>query len=41
VDIGTKIVIHLKAENSEYANEATIKEVVKKYSNFVGTDVRY
>jgi TNF receptor-associated protein 1 len=40
VEIGTKIIIHLKPEDSEFANESTIKDVVKKYSNFVGSDVR-
>lgn len=39
VAIGTKIVIHLRPEDAEFSNEATIKDVVKKYSNFVGTDV--
>jgi len=38
-EIGTKIVIHLKPEDSEFADETTVKDVVKKYSNFVGSDV--
>ena len=41
MDVGTKIVIHLRPEDAEFANEATIKDVVKKYSNFVGTDVMW
>jgi len=32
-------VIHLKPEDSEFADETTVKDVVKKYSNFVGSDV--
>lgn len=36
VDVGTKIVIHLKPECREFADENRIREVVKKYSNFVG-----
>lgn len=32
---GTKIVIHLKEDCKEFANEDRVKEVVTKYSNFV------
>jgi len=32
---GTKIVLHLKEDASEFASESKVKEVVKKYSNFV------
>lgn len=36
VDVGTKIVIHLKPESREFADEDRVRDVVKKYSNFVG-----
>jgi TNF receptor-associated protein 1 len=36
---GTKIVISLKKEDAEYSDETTIRDIIKKYSNFVGTDV--
>jgi len=39
VQPGTKIVLTLKTEDAEFANEDTVKEIIKKYSNFVGTDV--
>ncbi|KAG6924372.1 TNF receptor associated protein 1, partial [Chelydra serpentina] len=32
---GTKIIIHLKEECKEFANEDRVKEVVTKYSNFI------
>ncbi|KAM9456775.1 heat shock protein 75 kDa, mitochondrial [Clarias gariepinus] len=32
---GTKIVLHLKTECKEFSSEDRVKEVVKKYSNFV------
>ncbi|XP_075420475.1 heat shock protein 75 kDa, mitochondrial [Tenrec ecaudatus] len=32
---GTKIIIHLKADCREFANEARVRDVVTKYSNFV------
>jgi len=38
-EVGTKILIHLKDEDSEFADENIVKDVIKKYSNFVGTDV--
>ncbi|CAH1114223.1 unnamed protein product [Psylliodes chrysocephalus] len=37
VQNGTKIVIHLKADCREFADEDTIKNVINKYSNFVGS----
>ncbi|KAL7010873.1 hypothetical protein ACKWTF_013988 [Chironomus riparius] len=39
VAVGTKIVIHLKAECREYAEEDRIRDVIKKYSNFVGSPI--
>ncbi len=32
---GTKIILHLKEEQTDYLNEAKIKEVVKKHSEFI------
>lgn len=39
VDVGTKIVIHLKPECREFADEDRLRDVVKKYSNFVGSPI--
>lgn len=39
VDVGTKIVIYLKPDSREFADENKIREVVKKYSNFVGSPI--
>jgi TNF receptor-associated protein 1 len=39
VQRGTKIVVHLRGECQEFAKEDLIKEVVKKYSNFVGVPI--
>lgn len=39
VEVGTKIVIQLKPECREYADEERIRTVVKKYSNFVGSPI--
>lgn len=36
---GTKILIHLKSDCREYADEDKIREVIKKYSNFVGSAI--
>jgi TNF receptor-associated protein 1 len=36
VQVGTKIIIHLKNDCREYADENRIRDVIKKYSNFVG-----
>ncbi|XP_037363599.1 heat shock protein 75 kDa, mitochondrial [Talpa occidentalis] len=35
VRTGTKIIIHLKSDNREFASEARVRDVVTKYSNFV------
>lgn len=35
-DRGVKIVMHLKEELSEYADETRIKHLIERYSNFVG-----
>ncbi|XP_064636279.1 heat shock protein 75 kDa, mitochondrial-like [Lineus longissimus] len=39
VQQGTKIVVHLKGDAYDYAKEEIIKEVVEKYSNFVGVPI--
>lgn len=39
VRVGTKIVIHLKADCREFADEDRIREVIRKYSNFVGSPI--
>lgn len=39
VAVGTKIVIHLKADSREYSDETRVKDVIKKYSNFVGSPI--
>ena len=31
--------LSLKKEDAEFADETTVRDIVKKYSNFVGTDV--
>ncbi|EDW10760.1 heat shock protein 75 kDa, mitochondrial [Drosophila mojavensis] len=36
---GTKIVLHLKTDCREYADEDRIRTVIKKYSNFVGSPI--
>jgi TNF receptor-associated protein 1 len=39
VEQGTKIVIHLKGDAYNFAKEDTIKDVIQKYSNFVGVPI--
>jgi len=36
---GTRILLHLRREDAEFADETTVRDIIKKYSNFVGTDV--
>ncbi|KAH8280416.1 hypothetical protein KR018_006686 [Drosophila ironensis] len=36
---GTRIVLHLKTDCREYADEERIRAVIKKYSNFVGAPI--
>lgn len=36
---GTKIVIHLKSDCAEFADETNVRDIVKKYSSFVGSDL--
>nr|AGQ50610.1 heat shock protein 90 [Neoseiulus cucumeris] len=37
---GTKIVLHLKEDQTEYCDERKIKEVIKKHSQFIGYPIR-
>uniref|UniRef100_A0A2M4ABH9 Heat shock protein 75 kDa, mitochondrial n=1 Tax=Anopheles triannulatus TaxID=58253 RepID=A0A2M4ABH9_9DIPT len=39
VAVGTKIVVHLKADCREFSDEDRIREVIRKYSNFVGSPI--
>ncbi|KAJ8724941.1 hypothetical protein PYW07_015899 [Mythimna separata] len=39
VPIGTKIIVHLKTDSREFADEDTVKNIIKKYSNFVSSPV--
>merc|ERR1712003_502812 len=36
---GTRIILHLKEDMSEYLEEKRIKDLVKKHSEFIGFDV--
>ena len=39
VQPGTKVIIHLKPNCSEFSDENTVREIIKKYSSFVGSEV--
>jgi len=39
VQPGTKIVLTLKTEDAEFCDETNVRDIIKKYSNFVGSDV--
>ncbi|XP_011297734.1 heat shock protein 75 kDa, mitochondrial [Fopius arisanus] len=39
VQPGTKIVMHLKSDSREFSDEETINQIIKKYSNFVGSPI--
>lgn len=39
VQRGTKVVIHLKGDSQQFSKDETLKEVIKKYSNFVGVPI--
>ncbi|XP_068211173.1 heat shock protein 75 kDa, mitochondrial [Palaemon carinicauda] len=39
VEPGTKIICHLKISNREFANDQTVKDVIKRYSSFVGSPI--
>jgi len=39
-NIGTKVVIHLKSSCAEFSDENTVRDIIKKYSSFVGSNVQ-
>ena len=39
-EIGTDIILHINDENKEYLNETKIKDLVKKYTNFLPINIQ-
>ena len=37
---GTKIILYMKEDQTEYLEERRIKEIVKKYSQFIGYPIK-
>merc|ERR1711860_397672 len=37
---GTKIVLHMKEDQTEFLEEKKVKEIVKKHSQFIGYPIR-
>jgi len=40
VDRGTRVVLHLKEDQSDYLDEKKVKDIVKKHSQFIGYPIR-
>ncbi len=40
VNFGTKIVVHLKSECAEFSDENNVRDIIKKYSSFVGSNIK-
>ncbi|XP_049865238.1 heat shock protein 75 kDa, mitochondrial [Pectinophora gossypiella] len=39
VPVGTKIVVHLKTDCREFSDDDRVKNIIKKYSNFIGSPI--
>ncbi|XP_028177360.1 heat shock protein 75 kDa, mitochondrial [Ostrinia furnacalis] len=37
--VGTKIIVHLKTDCREFSDDETVKSIIKKYSNFIGSPI--